>query len=135
TPGYYPFTLLYDATLIIVSREGNTRQIEDGRGRTFYSYDQNGVRRSNRNNNTRILHMLRVPSHSIDTATMSELYYWQRDFADTSTQVYHDVHGPHEGSYSWSLYSAPMAVRISVEGLGFAADRISVNFLGTKQQY
>jgi hypothetical protein len=134
TPGDNVFKLLASGVLFILAADGETRQITDENGRTFYRYDENGVRRINEDNASRISKIALLPIHENADVRVPELYYWQRDSAGASNLLRQEVHGPGNGSYKWSLHSAPLSVIISANGSGALADNIAVESLGTARQ-
>lgn len=144
TPFWEVLALLTAGTLILLGDDGETQQITDNVGRTFYEPNL-GVaptqwQQIRQDQNARIPDLARVPllrTMGINPAIfeainlipqqLPELYY-KRGNADTIRQ---EIAGRQGGQYRWAMRSAVMSATALVSNTSSATDVITVERLGS----
>nr|WP_290227779.1 hypothetical protein [Trichocoleus desertorum] len=144
TPFWEVFALLTASTLILLGDDGETQQITDQVGRTFYEPNLGASptqwQQIRQDQNARIPDLARVPllrTMGIDPAIfdavnltfqqLPELYYKRGD-ADTIRQ---EISGRQGGQYRWAMRSAVMSATALVPNTSSATDVITVERMGS----
>jgi hypothetical protein len=129
TPFWEVLGLLLSGAIIILGEDGESQQIGDGAGRTFYEPGVAGgpslwehIRRDSRQ---RIANMARVPL--FQSGRMPEIYYMTGIADQTLT---HEVRGQRTGQYQWAMRSPLASAAVTSPTAGGAAETISAARFG-----
>lgn len=137
TPFWEVLAMIRAGMLLLVGDAGQTAQITDGQGRTFYEPNLSGsptrwdeIRQDSQ---ARVPNFARIPLTDAGAGKMPiELYYGHETGATYTHEVLPAPNVPAGTRYEWVMQSGTLSARLLIPGTPGVADQITTKEVGTE---
>lgn len=137
TPGYEVLALLALGTIVLVGSAGESHQISDEAGNTFYEPDLAGPPKRwediRRNGDTLLGNVARMPLFG-GGGPVPEIYFARNTGATLQHRIAPRPETPPEEPYHWLMRSPTLSAAIALQASSSVEDTVSIERMGTTDQ-